>query len=159
MADVAAALLRQVAPTLESASTAMLAAAMAMQSADVAPTASQIAVAARARAQATEVMARWNKTENHGSRRVEREAQGGRSARDRRSQVGEGVRRTLQSEVDMKKKGTRQHSGLLAQTARVADAAREQAAGPDAGTPPGPIGKPHSTSAKSGSERDNRDRR
>jgi hypothetical protein len=48
-------------PTLESASNAMLAAAMAMQGADVAPTATQVANAAKARAQEAAVMARWNR--------------------------------------------------------------------------------------------------
>jgi hypothetical protein len=45
--------------TLESASKAALAAAMAMQDADVTPTAAQVAACARARAQATQVLARW----------------------------------------------------------------------------------------------------
>ena len=49
------------AQTLNAASDALLAAAMAMQSADVAPTAAQIAAADRARADATQVMARWNR--------------------------------------------------------------------------------------------------
>ena len=49
------------AATLESASNALLDAAMAMQGADVAPTASQIAAVAKARAQAAIVMARWSK--------------------------------------------------------------------------------------------------
>ncbi|HEY5060322.1 MAG TPA: hypothetical protein VII52_02250 [Gemmatimonadaceae bacterium] len=48
-------------PTLESASNAMLAAAMAMQGADVAPTASQVANAAKARSQEAAAMARWNR--------------------------------------------------------------------------------------------------
>jgi hypothetical protein len=48
------------APTLESASNAMLAAAMAMQNADVTPTASQVEGVARARAQAADVVRRWN---------------------------------------------------------------------------------------------------
>ncbi|MDB4876704.1 MAG: hypothetical protein JWM41_3150 [Gemmatimonadetes bacterium] len=48
-------------PTLESASGAMLAAAMAMQSADVTPTATQATNVDRARVQSTEVMARWAK--------------------------------------------------------------------------------------------------
>ncbi|MEO7520211.1 MAG: glycoside hydrolase, partial [Gemmatimonas sp.] len=47
-------------PTLEGASTALLAAAMLMQTADVAPTARDVAAAAAARAQATAAMARWN---------------------------------------------------------------------------------------------------
>ena len=46
-------------PTLESASSAMLAAAMPMQEADVAPTARQIDAVAKARAQYKAVMARW----------------------------------------------------------------------------------------------------
>ncbi|HEX7024325.1 MAG TPA: hypothetical protein VF187_05870, partial [Gemmatimonadales bacterium] len=46
-------------PTLESVSNGMMAAAMAMQGADVAPTAGQVAACARARAQLTEVLARW----------------------------------------------------------------------------------------------------
>ena len=48
-------------PTLETARTAALAAAMAMQDADVAPTAGQVAACARARAQVNAVMARWNR--------------------------------------------------------------------------------------------------
>jgi hypothetical protein len=48
-------------PTLESASNTALAAAMAMQDADVTPTAAQVAACARARAQVTAVMARWNR--------------------------------------------------------------------------------------------------
>ena len=47
-------------PTLNGASTALLAAAMAMQGADVAPTAMQVVAGERARAQATAAMARWN---------------------------------------------------------------------------------------------------
>ncbi|MFI5213862.1 MAG: hypothetical protein ACHQU8_04925, partial [Gemmatimonadales bacterium] len=46
-------------PTLESASAALLAAAMAMQNADLAPTAAQVAACDRARAAAAPVMARW----------------------------------------------------------------------------------------------------
>jgi hypothetical protein len=46
-------------PSLESASNALLAAAMAMQNADVAPTAAQVAACERARTQAAEVMAKW----------------------------------------------------------------------------------------------------
>ena len=46
-------------PTLESASTAMLAAAMAMQRADVTPTANQVAACARAREQSRAVLQRW----------------------------------------------------------------------------------------------------
>jgi len=48
-------------PTLESASHTPLAAAMAMQDADVTPTAAQVAACARARAQVTAVLARWNR--------------------------------------------------------------------------------------------------
>jgi photosystem II stability/assembly factor-like uncharacterized protein len=54
------------APTLESATSALMVAAMAMQGADVAPTASQIAAAERARAQSRIVLARWNALENGG---------------------------------------------------------------------------------------------
>lgn len=46
--------------TLESASTAAMAAAMAMQNADVTPTASEVAAAGQARTQSSGVMARWN---------------------------------------------------------------------------------------------------
>ncbi|MEP6992068.1 MAG: glycoside hydrolase, partial [bacterium] len=46
-------------PTLESVSTAMLAAAMAMQSADVAPTARQVEAAAKAKAQYKDVMGKY----------------------------------------------------------------------------------------------------
>jgi hypothetical protein len=46
-------------PTLEGASTALLAAAMGMQTADVAPTARDAAAAAAARAQASGAMTRW----------------------------------------------------------------------------------------------------
>ena len=52
--------------TLQSASDAMLAAAMAMQGADVAPTANDVAAAARARSQATDVMRRWNALKTTG---------------------------------------------------------------------------------------------
>jgi hypothetical protein len=45
--------------TLESASNALMAAAMAMQGADVAPTAGQVATAAKARADARAVMQKW----------------------------------------------------------------------------------------------------
>jgi hypothetical protein len=48
------------APTLESASSALMAAAMAMQGADVAPTAGQVATAAKARADARVVMQKWS---------------------------------------------------------------------------------------------------
>ncbi len=47
--------------TLDSASAAMMAAAMAMQQADVAPTARDVAACADARRQSTAVMARWTK--------------------------------------------------------------------------------------------------
>ena len=47
------------APTLESVSTAMNAAAMGMQGADVAPTANQVAACTKARASGAEVMAKW----------------------------------------------------------------------------------------------------
>ena len=47
-------------PTLNGASSALLAAAMAMQGADVAPTAMQVAAGERARAQATAAGSRWN---------------------------------------------------------------------------------------------------
>jgi photosystem II stability/assembly factor-like uncharacterized protein len=46
-------------PTLESASNALLGAAMALQGADVTPTAAQVAACARARTQAATVLARW----------------------------------------------------------------------------------------------------
>jgi hypothetical protein len=52
---------RPPAPTLESASTAALAAAMAMQDADVTPTAAQVAACARARTQVNQVLARWTR--------------------------------------------------------------------------------------------------
>ncbi len=48
------------APTLESVSNAMLAAAMSMQGADMTPTAAQVDAAAKARANAKTVMAQWN---------------------------------------------------------------------------------------------------
>ena len=50
-------------PSLESASDALLGAAMAMQGADVAPTASEIADVAKARVQVSSAMARWNRLE------------------------------------------------------------------------------------------------
>jgi photosystem II stability/assembly factor-like uncharacterized protein len=46
-------------PTLESASDAALAAAMGMQDAEATPTAAQVAACARARAQVSQVLARW----------------------------------------------------------------------------------------------------
>jgi hypothetical protein len=46
-------------PTLESASNALLQAAMALQGAEVAPTAAQVAACDRARTQAATVLARW----------------------------------------------------------------------------------------------------
>jgi hypothetical protein len=54
------------APTLESVTSAMVAAAMAMQNADVTPTASQVDAVARARAQSTEVMRKWNALKGAG---------------------------------------------------------------------------------------------
>jgi hypothetical protein len=54
------------APTLESASTALLAAAMGMQSADVAPTGRDVAAGAGARAGAFNAMARWNRLRTSG---------------------------------------------------------------------------------------------
>jgi hypothetical protein len=54
------------APTLESASSALVAAAMAMQSADVAPTADQVAAANTARQRAASVMARWRVLQSTG---------------------------------------------------------------------------------------------
>jgi photosystem II stability/assembly factor-like uncharacterized protein len=56
------------APTLESASNALLAAAMAMQSADVAPTANQIAACTAARAEAVTTLARWTALKTTGLR-------------------------------------------------------------------------------------------
>jgi photosystem II stability/assembly factor-like uncharacterized protein len=53
-------------PTLESASSGMMAAAMAMQGADVAPTAGQVAACGRARAQSAEVMAKWTALKTTG---------------------------------------------------------------------------------------------
>jgi photosystem II stability/assembly factor-like uncharacterized protein len=52
--------------TLQSASDAMLAAAMAMQGADVAPTANDVAAAARVRSQSADVMRRWNALKTTG---------------------------------------------------------------------------------------------
>jgi photosystem II stability/assembly factor-like uncharacterized protein len=49
------------APTLQSVSTEMFAAAMAMQGAEVAPTAREVAACATARTQSAAVMARWTK--------------------------------------------------------------------------------------------------
>ena len=48
-------------PTLQSAQTSLMAAAMSMQAADVAPTARQLAAVEQARAQFKDVMARWQK--------------------------------------------------------------------------------------------------
>jgi len=48
-------------PTLDSASNAMMAAAMGMQGADVAPTARDVQACADARRQSTAVMAKWNR--------------------------------------------------------------------------------------------------
>jgi photosystem II stability/assembly factor-like uncharacterized protein len=53
-------------PTLESASNALLGAAMAMQGADATPTGTQVAACARARAQADTVMARWTRLKTTG---------------------------------------------------------------------------------------------
>jgi hypothetical protein len=53
-------------PTLESASNALLGAAMVMQSADLAPTAAQVAGCQRARTQAAAVMAAWNRLKTAG---------------------------------------------------------------------------------------------
>ncbi len=53
-------------PALESASNALLGAAMAMQSADLAPTAAAVAGCDRARAQASQVMARWTRLKTAG---------------------------------------------------------------------------------------------
>jgi photosystem II stability/assembly factor-like uncharacterized protein len=47
-------------PTLESASTAMMAADMAMQNADVTPTASEVEAATKARGESSAVLARWH---------------------------------------------------------------------------------------------------
>ncbi|AHG92472.1 hypothetical protein J421_4937 (plasmid) [Gemmatirosa kalamazoonensis] len=53
-------------PTLESASSALVAAAMAMQNAEVPPTADQLAAATRAQQRAASVMARWRVLETTG---------------------------------------------------------------------------------------------
>src|SRR4051812_26260036 len=53
-------------PTLESASNAMIAAAMAMQNAEVTPTASQVDAVGRARAQSAEVMRKWTALKGAG---------------------------------------------------------------------------------------------
>ncbi len=53
-------------PNLESASNALMAAAMAMQGADVTPTAADVAAADRARAQASAAMSQWNVLESGG---------------------------------------------------------------------------------------------
>ena len=53
-------------PTLESASNSALGAAMAMQSAEVAPTAAEVSACDKARAQASEVMARWTRIRTAG---------------------------------------------------------------------------------------------
>jgi hypothetical protein len=47
-------------PTLESASTAMMAADMAMQNADITPTASEVEAATKARTESSAAMARWH---------------------------------------------------------------------------------------------------
>ena len=64
--------------TLESASNAMIAAAMAMQGADVTPTESQIAACTRARAMATDAMRRWTalKTTELGALNAKRRTAG-----------------------------------------------------------------------------------
>ncbi|MEP6780696.1 MAG: hypothetical protein ABJC26_12455, partial [Gemmatimonadaceae bacterium] len=54
------------APTLESASGALLAASMAMQNADVAPTANQVAACTTARTQATAVLLKWTALKTTG---------------------------------------------------------------------------------------------
>jgi photosystem II stability/assembly factor-like uncharacterized protein len=54
------------APTLESVSNGMIAAAMAMQNADVTPTASQVEGVARARTQSADVMRKWNALKGAG---------------------------------------------------------------------------------------------
>jgi hypothetical protein len=53
-------------PTLSGVTNALNSAAMAMQGADVAPTASEIAACDRARAQSSEVLARWNAVKTTG---------------------------------------------------------------------------------------------
>jgi photosystem II stability/assembly factor-like uncharacterized protein len=53
-------------PTLSGVTNALNSAAMAMQGADVAPTASEIAACDRARAQSSEVLARWNVVKTTG---------------------------------------------------------------------------------------------
>jgi hypothetical protein len=65
-------------PTLETASSAMIAAAMAMQSADVTPTAGAIAACASARQTATDVMRRWTalKTTELGALNAKRKTAG-----------------------------------------------------------------------------------
>jgi hypothetical protein len=65
-------------PTLETASSGMIAAAMAMQSADVTPTESQVAACTRARAMATDAMRRWTalKTTELGALNAKRKAAG-----------------------------------------------------------------------------------
>ncbi|HET7024401.1 MAG TPA: hypothetical protein VFI39_04280 [Gemmatimonadales bacterium] len=55
-------------PTLESASDALLGAAMAMQAADVTPSAEEVAACARARADAAPVMRKWNALVGEGLR-------------------------------------------------------------------------------------------
>jgi hypothetical protein len=56
------------APTLESVSVAMNAAAMSMQGADVAPTANEVAGCAKARAQAAAMMLKWKALSAQGAR-------------------------------------------------------------------------------------------
>jgi len=53
-------------PTLESASNALLGAAMAMQSADLAPTAGEVAACEQARTQAAPLLARWTRLKTAG---------------------------------------------------------------------------------------------
>jgi hypothetical protein len=61
VAVAAAAVARVAAPTLQSVSTEMLAAAMAMQGAEAAPTAREVAACTNARTESATVMARWTK--------------------------------------------------------------------------------------------------
>ena len=65
-------------PTLESASTALMAAAMAMQSADVAPTASELEAASRARGRSTQVLASLEFSKDDRPRRPQRQEESGR---------------------------------------------------------------------------------
>ncbi|MEO7967130.1 MAG: glycoside hydrolase, partial [Gemmatimonadaceae bacterium] len=65
-------------PTLEAASQGLMGAAMAMQGADIAPTATQVAACAKARAQAAEIIPKWNalKTTGLASFNAKRKAAG-----------------------------------------------------------------------------------